>query len=211
MVAGLQLEEESPLRAARLPDHRDDCLFWTTPADNERPDQEPTDRPRTSCIIYSPLLHLGFLLFYSFLFFFFPAQTLGLAFCRAPLHRPTLSRADPLRPSDLVHLQRWRVLAAPLRQSAGFHLAGRNKGCRNRRRFYPSANEGVSGCFRWLSESPRGKRRSHGSHSGVIASPATSRSCCWDRQPRQNDSSLSPARESVRSTVLMNGDVYLDS
>lgn len=70
VVAGFQLEEESPLRAARLPDHWDDCLFWMTTADNERPDQEPTDCPRTSCIIYSPLLHLGFVF----------AQTLGLAF-----------------------------------------------------------------------------------------------------------------------------------
>lgn len=91
VVAGLQLEEESPLRAARLPDHWDDCLFWMTTADNERPDQEPTDCPRTSCIIYSPLVHRGFVFHTNH----------GPRLCRAPLHRPTLSRPNPLQLSDL--------------------------------------------------------------------------------------------------------------
>lgn len=60
VVVGLQLEEESLLRAAYLPDHWDDGLFSMTTADNERLDQEPTDCPRTSCIIYSLLLYLCF-------------------------------------------------------------------------------------------------------------------------------------------------------
>lgn len=69
VVVGLQLEEESLLRAAYLPDHWDDCLFCMTTADNERLDQEPTDCPRTSCIIYSLLHYLCFVF----------TQTLGLA------------------------------------------------------------------------------------------------------------------------------------
>lgn len=48
------------VRAAFLPDHWDDGLLCMTTADNERLDQEPTDCPRTSCIIYSLLLYLGF-------------------------------------------------------------------------------------------------------------------------------------------------------
>lgn len=68
VVVGLQLEEESLLRAY-LPDHWDDGLFCMTTADNERLDQEPTDCPRTSCIIYSLLLYLCFVC----------TQTLGLA------------------------------------------------------------------------------------------------------------------------------------
>lgn len=116
VVAGLQLEEESPLRAARLPDHWDDCLFWMTTADNERPDQEPTDCPRTSCIIYSPLLHLCFVF----------TQTLGLAFAAASAHT---EQSKSTAAVWSVHLQRWRVLTAPLHHSMDFHLAGLNKVC----------------------------------------------------------------------------------
>lgn len=99
VVAGLQLEEESLLRAAHLPDHRDDCLFCMTTADNERLDQEPTDCPRTSCIIY------GLLLCLCFCFHTNPGPRL----CRALLHQPTLgSRANLCSCLISVHLQRCR-------------------------------------------------------------------------------------------------------
>lgn len=93
VVVGLQLEEESLLRAAYLPDHWDDCLFCMTTADNERLDQEPTDCPRTSCIIYSLLLYL------CFVFHTNP---------RPLLHQPTLSRANLCSCLISVHLQRCR-------------------------------------------------------------------------------------------------------
>lgn len=96
VVAGLQLEEESLLRAAHLPDHWDDCLFCMTTADNERLDREPTDCPRTSCIIYGLLLYLCFVF----------AQTLGLASAGLCYHQPTLSRANLCSCLISVHLQR---------------------------------------------------------------------------------------------------------
>lgn len=82
-VVGFQLEEESLLRAAHLPDHWDDCLFCTTTADNERLDQKPTDCPRTSCIIYGLLLYLCFVF----------TQTLGLASAAAHTERRKTSAA----------------------------------------------------------------------------------------------------------------------
>lgn len=103
VVAGLQLEEESPLRAARLPDHWDDCLFWMTTADNERPDQEPTDCPRTSCIIYSPLVHRGFV------FHINPGPRLCLGAAASAHTEQSKSTAAVWS----VHLQRWRVPSAP--------------------------------------------------------------------------------------------------
>lgn len=96
VVVGLQLEEESLLRAAYLPDHWDDGLFCMTTADNERLDQEPTDCPRTSCIIYSLLLYLCFVF----------TQTLGHA--SAGLRYISPHWAAPTSAAVLisVHLQR---------------------------------------------------------------------------------------------------------
>lgn len=96
VVVGLQLEEESLLRAAYLPDHWDDCLFCMTTADNSRLDQEPTDCPRTSCIIYSLLLYLCFVF----------TQTLGLASAGLCYISPHWAKANRCSCLISVHLQR---------------------------------------------------------------------------------------------------------
>jgi len=92
VVVGFQLEEESPLRVAYLPDHWDDGLFCMTTTDNERLDQEPTDCPRTSCIIQ--LATLSLLCFHTNL--------------RPLLHQPTLSGAKLCSCLISVRLQRCR-------------------------------------------------------------------------------------------------------